>query len=69
MPCAKCGKDVPEGALFCPWCGQRKPEEKIRHAPKRRGNGTGSVFQLPNKTWIAIRTVGYTIGKDGKSTG
>ena len=24
----------------------------------RRGNGTGSVYQLPSKTWIAVRICG-----------
>ena len=32
---------------------------------KNRGNGQGSVYQLPNKTWIAVITLGYA-NEDGR---
>ena len=64
--CTKCGKDVPDAARFCPWCGQKDPLTPARQNVKHRGNGTGSVYQLKNKSWAAVRVVGYKIGSDGK---
>ena len=62
MLCRKCEKEIPEGAVFCPWCGvkQAVPQRK----PKSRGNGTGSVYRS-GKTWTAEVTLGYTLREDG----
>lgn len=60
MLCTKCGKDVPEGALFCPWCGLKDPDKPRPHNPKRRGNGTGSVWKNTSTgKWTAQVTLGY----------
>lgn len=56
MKCRKCHAEIPDGSKFCCACGVK---QDIKQNPKRRGNGQGSVYQLPNKTWIAIKTVGY----------
>lgn len=56
----KCGADLPEGAAYCPYCG--KAQNPTRKQTKR-GNGTGSVYQLPNKKWRAEITLGYEIDK------
>lgn len=63
MQCKKCRVDLPSGSVFCWKCGA-----KVNHVqrPKSRGNGQGSVYQLPNKTWIAVHTSGYEIDEDGK---
>lgn len=66
MICAKCKKDLPKGAAFCPWCGLRDPQTAPRQNPKRRGNGTGSVYRQHNGSWAAVRVLGYRIGPDGK---
>lgn len=49
--CRRCKAPLPEGAKFCPECGikQAKPTRR----PKQRGNGTGTVYRLPNGTWKA----------------
>lgn len=62
--CRKCGADLPQGANFCPACG--KPVQPAAKAPKRRGNGTGSVYRLANGKWLAIVTLGYYIDEKGK---
>lgn len=62
MKCKKCRKEAPDG-LYCIYCGAK---QDAAHKPKNRGNGQGSVYQRPNKTWVAIITVGYEIDKDGR---
>lgn len=61
--CRKCRAVLPEGAKFCPACGAK---QDVTQKPKARGNGQGSVYQLPNKTWIAVKTIGYTTDEAGK---
>ncbi len=63
MKCRKCKAEIPDGSRFCLACGAK---QELRQNPKNRGNGTGSVYQLPNKRWIAIKTLGYEPGPDGK---
>lgn len=55
----KCAREIPEGALFCPWCGrkQAKPAKKT----KSRGNGLGTVYKLRSGKWAAVKTVGWII--------
>lgn len=62
IKCKKCHTPLPEGALFCFKCGAR---QKTEQKPKSRGNGQGSVYQLKNKTWIAIITTGYEVDEAG----
>lgn len=63
MKCRKCKADIPDNSKFCNSCGAK---QETRQNPKNRGNGLGSVYQLPNKKWIAIRTLGYEPLPDGK---
>lgn len=53
MVCRKCGKEIPEGSVFCCFCGVRQ-EAKPRAG--RRGNGQGSAVKR-GKTWSAVWTV------------
>lgn len=61
--CRICRAEIPDGSRFCCACGRR---QDVKQKPKSRGNGQGSVYQLPNKTWIAIRTIGYETARDGR---
>lgn len=61
--CRKCRADLPPRAKFCPTCGAKQDAQQNT---KNRGNGQGSVYQLPNKRWIAIKTIGYTVDEAGK---
>lgn len=63
MICRKCGQDVPDGP-FCCQCGTKQVVAPQR--PKGRGNGQGSVYQLKNKSYIAVKTLGYYLDDDGK---
>jgi len=63
MVCIKCKKEIPDGALFCPWCGRKQVQER---RARTRGNGMGTVYQLPDKTWKAVVTLGYDVSPDGK---
>lgn len=63
MTCRKCKTELPKGAKFCHECGAK---QDITRKPKGRGNGTGTVYQLPNKTWIALRTVAIIPTDSGK---
>lgn len=60
--CIKCARDIPEGAVFCPWCGARqdKPPQK-RH---RRGYGLGTAYKR-GSTWTAMVIMGYVPSDDG----
>ena len=62
--CKKCGSDLPPGAKFCPNCG--RPTEAAPRTPKKRGNGTGSVFKMANGKYLAIVTLGYYVDENGK---
>lgn len=64
MICRKCKAEIPAGSVFCLKCGAKQTGMQ---RPKSRGNGQGSVYQLPNKTWIAVITLGYEIDASGKT--
>ena len=69
MDCIKCNQALPDFAVFCPFCGfsvsGKKSIAKKQGAPKRRGNGQGSVYKN-GKTWTAAKTFGYRLDTDGK---
>lgn len=64
MDCKKCGRKLPDDALLCCYCGQRLQAPERRS--KSRGNGQGSVYQLKNKKYIAVKTLGYYLDDHGK---
>ncbi len=49
MICRKCKASVPDGQ-FCIQCGAA---QEIQRKRRHRGNGQGTVYQLPNGTWRA----------------
>lgn len=64
MNCKKCGKTIPNDALLCCYCGQ--PVSPSARRTKSRGNGQGSIYQLPSKKYLAVKTLGYYVDGDGK---
>ena len=56
MICRKCKKEAPDGA-FCIFCGAA--QEKSRCAPRKRGNGQGSVYKTPNGKYRAVQIIAY----------
>jgi integrase len=54
MDCVKCKASIPDGALFCPWCGKKQAVTKKK--VKKRANGMGSIIKKPgsrSKPWEA----------------
>ena len=62
MKCRKCKAEIADDSRFCRACGAK---QGVDRKPKSRGNGTGSVYKLPNGTWIAVRVIGYTADDTG----
>lgn len=61
--CKKCGAELLPDAGYCHICGR----EFVRHqSHKQRGNGQGTVFQLPNGKYKAVVTLGYYTDEAGK---
>ncbi len=63
MPnCVKCKKELPEGALYCPYCGKKQERSPRKH--RKRANGTGNISVLSGnraKKYMARRN-GELIG-------
>ena len=63
MNCIKCGKEIPEGAPYCCWCGKKQKQEPRKTL--KRANGTGSVYKLSGRRtrpWVAAKNkliIGY----------
>ena len=53
---------MPADAAYCPYCGRAVNPQR---APKRRGNGSGTVFQR-NGRWYAQVTKYISIDENGK---
>lgn len=58
MKCVKCSAELPEQSLYCNYCGKKQISGS--RPKKKRGNGQGTVYQLPNKKWRAVITLAYT---------
>lgn len=63
MLCRKCRKEIPDGAIYCQYCGAKQGGTQ---RPKSRGNAQGSAYKLPNGTFRAVVTLGYTVDAQGK---
>lgn len=68
MKCIRCGREAPDGALFCPWCGKRQPEytPPVQRKKRRRPKGSGTVYQKKDegrsRPWVAKNSAGESIG-------
>lgn len=62
MQCKKCLLDLPQNALYCPFCGRAI---NYSRSAKKRGNGQGTAFKR-GSTWTAEITDYYYDDKDGK---
>jgi len=61
MQCIKCKKDIPDGSVYCNYCGKKQTVEKRRS--RKRANGQGSVRKLSgnrSKPWAVILPAQYT---------
>ena len=57
LQCRKCGREIPEDAVYCPYCRVRQ-DASARRA-KSRGNGTGTIYKLPNGKYKVEVVLGY----------
>ena len=63
MECIKCKKDIPDGSVFCCWCG--KQQQAPHRKALKRANGTGTVYKLQGRRtrpWVAAKgktIIGY----------
>lgn len=64
MICRKCNAEIPDGSVFCNMCGIR--QELPKRTPKKRGNGTGTVYKLKSGMYQAAVTVAVWHDHDGK---
>ncbi|MDD3231272.1 MAG: tyrosine-type recombinase/integrase [Oscillospiraceae bacterium] len=64
MKCRKCGAEIPDGSIYCNMCGVKQTTSKQK--VKSRGNGTGSVYQLPGGGWKAVAILRYYRDESGK---
>lgn len=60
MFCGCCGSKIPEGAVFCPICGEKAAEMQSERKENdtdidRKGSNTG------NKVWIVINTMAWLL--------
>lgn len=61
--CKKCGAELDVCYIFCPMCGRKQTRER---SPKKRGNGQGTVLELPSGKYKVVVTLGYYTDEDGK---
>ncbi len=60
--CVKCKAELPEAALFCPFCGKKQTADKRKR--RKRVNGSGTIVKLSGK-----RGKPYNARKNGVSVG
>lgn len=58
MLCRKCSRELPDGAVFCCWCGIK---QALKPTGTKRANGAGWARRR-QKTWTAGVTLGYADG-------
>ena len=59
MICLKCYKEIEDDSVYCRFCGKKQSINTRTQKSKSRGNGQGTVVQLPNKKWRAVVTLGF----------
>lgn len=59
MTCVRCARDIPEGALFCPWCGKRQTAATRPKARRAKGNGSIARLQGRSSPYKAVYKGAY----------
>lgn len=58
MDCRFCKAEIPDGSVFCNFCGRRQQPATKKHGRRTRGNGMGTV-EKTKTGYKAILTVGW----------
>ncbi|WP_306574543.1 tyrosine-type recombinase/integrase [Anaerotruncus massiliensis (ex Togo et al. 2019)] len=59
MICVKCKKEIPDESVFCLHCGWEQSKRAPQRKTKSRGNGTGSIYQLPDGRYKVEVVLGW----------
>lgn len=59
MNCPRCNAELPGESKYCNLCGKKLVREQNK---RTRGNGEGTVYQLPGGKWRAEITLGWRQG-------
>ena len=65
MFCKRCKEEIPEEAVYCPYCGKKQVHTESTSKSRRRANGLGTVYKLSGKRrkpWVAAKNkiiIGY----------
>lgn len=65
MICVKCDKEIPDDALFCPWCGKKQAATRMRR--QKRPTGAGSIVKLKGRRSRPYAAKMPAIYRDGKA--
>ncbi len=64
--CIRCRREIPEGSLFCNFCGKKQGGEAAPQKRKRRRpRGTGSVYKIGGtraRPWVAVDSTKTVLG-------
>lgn len=58
----RCGMEIPDGSMYCNYCGTNQSPTRTQNT-RKRGNGTGTAFKMPNGKYRAEYTVAFRGGK------
>lgn len=72
MKCIRCHVNIPDKALFCPWCGKQQDETSapVHRKKRRRPKGSGSVYKLKGaraRPYVAVTGKKEVLGTYGTS--
>lgn len=67
MNCIKCRAVIPDGSIFCNYCGKKQIVSDKKQSRKVRGNGMGCAFKR-GRTWTACVTIGWKTPADPSKT-
>ena len=70
MKCVRCHVNIPDKALFCPWCGKQQDATSapVHRKKRRRPKGSGSVYKLKGvraRPYVAVTGKKEVLGTYG----
>ena len=74
MKCIRCHVNIPDKALFCPWCGKQQDATSApaHRKKRRRPKGSGSVYKLKGvraRPYVAVTGKKEVLGTYGTPGG